>query len=96
MLAMVLKRLCRPASIPNLRGMASSGLLLAISLYRDKVQRDGYYWTEFRYRSEFHPVVIRRWLQLPDTTARLGAKWIQMSGSVTLSTKLLCVKNAVK
>lgn len=41
-------------------------------------------------------MVIRRWLQLPDTTALLGTKWIQMSGSVTLSTKLLYVRDAVK
>lgn len=49
-----------------------------------------------RSRSGFHPAVIRRWLQLPDTTALPGSKWIQMSGSVTLNTKMPCVRDAVK
>lgn len=46
--------------------------------------------------SGFHPAVTRRWLQLPDTTALPGTQWIQMSGSVTLNTKMLCVRDAVK
>lgn len=44
----------------------------------------------------FHPPVTRRRLQLPDTAALLGTKWIQMSVSITLNTKMSCVRDAVK
>lgn len=49
-----------------------------------------------RSRSGFHLTVTRRWLQLPDMTALLGTRWIQMSGSITLSTEMLCIRDAVK
>lgn len=49
-----------------------------------------------RSRSGFHPPVTRRWLQLPDMTALLGTKWIQMSGSITLNTEMPCIRDAVK
>lgn len=47
-------------------------------------------------RSGSHPTVTGRRLRLPDSTALPGTQWIQMSGSITLSTKMPCVRDAVK